>query len=465
MSARLFERLRDERGIALVVAVLLTALLLMVAVSLLYVASGDNSRSRDAATRDGSYQAAEAGLDAYMSDLLANQNFYNQYLAKGEATRTAGGTSVSSSPTSDVSWTGAGTWTYASKDGWSNDIGGGFQYDLETFPPGTDGTTRIVSTGRPLNGADHSMWRAIEMRVRPSSISDFQMLSAVSISYGSGATTYGDIYVTGSTNSLTHDGTSYGNLYADGRVLGSPRMMGSAKKYDSRSTPLISSVIRNPPNFSSFLTSLSDIKRAAQNGGIYLGPAGSTPDAWQLTFLSNGTVQVQSCTKTVVGRTAQNVWHVAPSCGTATTYPIPSNGAIYAEQNAIVSGTVVGRVTVASAANVVVGGNITYADGNVLGLVAQNSIYVGAQTPNNLSWRAATLSQSGSFQSDPDSGNSTTHGTMTFNGSTATADGGSMPLFSARNYLYDSTLRYLEPPWFPTLGDSYTIVVSREVSP
>jgi prepilin-type N-terminal cleavage/methylation domain-containing protein len=53
---------------------------------------------------------------------------------------------------------------------------------------------------------------------------------------------------------------------------------------------------------------------------------------------------------------------------------------------------------------------------------------------------------------------------MTFTGSTATYGGGSMSLFGTRVYQYDSSLLYLPPPWFPTLQDAYTIVLSREVA-
>jgi hypothetical protein len=53
---------------------------------------------------------------------------------------------------------------------------------------------------------------------------------------------------------------------------------------------------------------------------------------------------------------------------------------------------------------------------------------------------------------------------MTFTGSTATHGGGSMSLFNSRVYQYDQTLVYLPPPWFPTVQDAYTIVLSREVA-
>jgi hypothetical protein len=155
---------------------------------------------------------------------------------------------------------------------------------------------------------------------------------------------------------------------------------------------------------------------------------------------------------------------------------IPTNGAIYIGQPVIVSGVVNGRVTVGSASDIYVGDNLTYAqDGDdVLGLVASHSILVPQWAPDTLSWRAATIAQSGTFRSygydtqlkagEPNyigDGNRTL---MTFTGSTATYGGGSMALFSTRVYQYDSSLLYLPPPWFPTLQDAYTIVLSRELT-
>ena len=34
---------------------------------------------------------------------------------------------------------------------------------------------------------------------------------------------------------------------------------------------------------------------------------------------------------------------------------------------------------------------------------------------------------------------------------------------TARDYEYDETLLYLQPPWFPTIGDSLTMLLFREL--
>jgi hypothetical protein len=101
-------------------------------------------------------------------------------------------------------------------------------------------------------------------------------------------------------------------------------------------------------------------------------------------------------------------------------------------------------------------------------------VIVAQWVPTVFSWRAATIAQSGTWRSygfDPQTGTNEADylgnfrlTSATFTGSTATYGGGSMGLFNTRVYQYDSTLIYLPPPWFPTIQDAYTIVLSREVA-
>ena len=270
------------------------------------------------------------------------------------------------------------------------------------------------------------------------------------VSFGSSTSTYGEIY---SAGNVDHQGTAYGSIYAEGNITGSPTMMNGAQKYDHNT---IRTVIKNPINFSSFLTFLSDIQRAAQTGGVYLNDASKA--GWRLIFSSSGTFTAQSCTKT----NGDDVAKTSPTCGSATTYTVPANGAVYTGQTAIVSGTVNGRVTVASANNIVIANTISYAvsSDDVLGLNAQNDVVIAEYTPSTLAWRAAVLAINGTWKTWSQSGS---HSTMNLTGSAATASGGSMTMFNTRNYLYDDTLQYLSPPWYPTVEDAYTITIFREL--
>jgi len=466
---------RDEEGFALMTVMGITVLMMVLAFALIDVMQSEASRSRVAVKRDAAYQAAEAGVDDYISKLIDDRLYYVHFVHPGEATRraTASGRMVAATQTWQQS--DGNAWTYPSgKDRWFGAVklGNGYEYDLEIVPPtASQPLIDILATGRPLNDADVRDWRELEVQVRPSSVSDYQMFADTNITYGAGATTYGKIYAgidgNGVAHSVQHDGISYGDIYAEGNVTGNTTMMNGAQKYNSTN---IRTVIKSPINFNTFLASLVDIRNAAGAGGVL--EDNSTIDAWKLTFQSNGQVLVQTCMKV----SGKPLGDAAPTCGAATPVNVPNNGAIYTAQPVIVSGIVNGRVTVGSASDIYVGGNITYAqDGDdVLGLVASRSVIVAQWVPSVLTWRAATIAQSGTWRSygwDPQTGTNEQDyvgnfrlTSATFTGSTAVYAGASMSLFNTRVYQYDNTLVYLPPPWFPTIQDAYTVVLSREVA-
>ena len=464
----------NEDGIAMVMVLGIMVLLGVLAVGLIDTMIGEAARSRKAVTRDAAYHAAEAGVDDYIAKLIDDRLYYSHFVHPAESTRRS---TTGASVAATQAWPQAygSNWTYPTgKDRWygSAQLGNGYEYDLQIFPPGPQSPlVRIVSTARVVGDTDFRNWRAIEVLVRPSSVSDFQMIADADISYGSTATTYGKIYagIDGNNvaHSVNHAGTAYGDVYAEGNVTGAVRLRNGARKYD-RTT--IRTVIRTPINFNNFLASLVDIRSAAGAGGVVRDTP--TVNVWWLTFQANGTVIIQSCTKV----SNRNIGDLRPTCAAGVPVAVPVNGAIYVGQPVIVSGIVNGRVTVGSGSDVYVGDNLTYAqDGDdVLGLVASHSVLVPQWAPESLSWRAATIAQSGTFRSygydtqlrttEPNYVGDGSRDSMTFTGSTATYGGGSMSLFGTRVYQYDSSLLYLPPPWFPTLQDAYTIVLSREVA-
>jgi hypothetical protein len=294
---------------------------------------------------------------------------------------------------------------------------------------------------------------------------------------GAGATTYGKIYAgidsSGDAHDVVHDGTAYADIYAEGQISGSVTMMGGAQKYDSDSSPQIRTMLKQPISFTRFATSLVDIQRAAQLSGIYLNS--SSVGAWQLTFNSNGTVNVKTCSSTRATNTT------APSCTQVAGYPqsVPANGAIYAEQSVVINGgtstctdpdgtvltnanCVTGRVTVASNNDMVVGDDIGWVQSgdDVLGLIGKNDVIVAQWSPNTLHWRAGVLAQTGARHSASSDGS---HNTATFTGSQASNGSAYMDMFDTRYYNYDQTLTYLSPPWFPTVDYAYTTLLFREL--
>jgi hypothetical protein len=125
-----------------------------------------------------------------------------------------------------------------------------------------------------------------------------------------------------------------------------------------------------------------------------------------------------------------------------------------------------GRVTIATKGNVYVGGNISYATpgDDVLGLISANELIIAKYTPRDLTWRAASLAQSGqwrTYQGNEDGA----HDSMLYIGSQTTADGGYASMFRQREYQYDETLQRLRPPFYPILEGSWETFYWREVQP
>ena len=131
-------------------------------------------------------------------------------------------------------------------------------------------------------------------------------------------------------------------------------MVDGAQKYQNGAFPT-SKIKNHPIDFSKFLVSLVDIKRAAQIGGVYLNQSGKT--GWRIIFNSNGTFTAAPCT----GSSLED--SPAPTCTPAVTYNVPTNGAIYTDVTAIVSGQVNGRATVGAGQNIVVADAIGPVDG------------------------------------------------------------------------------------------------------
>ncbi len=472
------KRVHDDDGFAMVLVLGMIVLLGVLAVSLISAMQGEASRSRTELKHDTAYQAAEAGIDDYIAKLIDDRLYSSHFVHPAESTRYSPASFRIVGPAQPWQQADGSTWTYPNgKDTWygAAQLGNGYEYDLEIFPASaTMPLLRIVSTARPTGDTDVRDWREIETLVRPSSVSDYQMVADADISYGSTATTYGKIYagIDGNNRAHTvrHDGIAYGDVYAEGGVSGNTRLMNGAKRYDLTTTPSIRTVIRTPINFNNFLASLVDIRSAAGAGGIV--EDNPSVDAWWLTFQANGQVNVQSCLKNA----GKPLGDKLPVCGAPTPLNLPQNGAIYVGQSVIVSGIVNGRVTIGSAADIYPGSTLDYAQAgdDVLGLVASHSVIVPQWAPATMSWRAATIAQSGTFRSygfdgqlgtsEPDYIGNGRLTSMTFTGSTATYGGGSMGLFATRTYQYDTSLLYLPPPWFPTLQDAYTIVLSRELT-
>ncbi len=498
---RLIRRLQGEEGIAMVLVVFGVALVATLSVVLIDTVTSESARSAQSVTKQSSFEAAEAGLDDYIAKLADDRAYYLHWVHPAESSRkddgSGGGSSVvspsGSSPApsswcrdpkkkpSPVAWTLGSTWISNAngKDHWCS-LGNGYEYNLQITPPSPaqPGVT-ILSTGRKIGNASDT--RVIQAVVRQSSITDFQQISNGDIGIAAGATLYGLIYANGNIN--WSGGSALGNNYATGTISGSVTWLNGATGFDGNGSTAYPNLfappspLTGPIDFNNFLTSFSDIASAAGDatgGGIYLDSSYST---WRLIFNAAGTITVQGCSISNIERSTSS-----PTCTTVSTLPVPSNGAIYSTVSVIVQGTVKGRVTVATPNRVIIGGNLLYQGDtdflnpsygqNVLGLEAIGPIVVPCWINGNLDWRAALLSQTdtfGAWGNGFTSGASCTNSglagnAMRYRGSVTTDHGGSFSSwFDSRDYLYDPSLVYLPPPWFPTLDPNYQITSFREL--
>ena len=263
--------------------------------------------------------------------------------------------------------------------------------------------------------------------LRPSSLADFQAFSATDLSYGSGATTTGPIFVGENSSkvagNLSHAGTAKANLYAEGTVTVTGTLAGGAKKYDKNTTPTALCELNNctAVPFSSFANYFTTALGAANAAGLYLGATDPTPngglicagtpclpaggnsalsgqspaytvDAWKHRLpVERHRPRLLLQEKYVSGGTTYADYDgtTAPVCGNQKTLNVPTNGVIYSAVERAVSGVVKGKVTVATAGNVIWAGQTTYNQNgvDVLGVMATNTIYVAQWAPcmsNNL---------------------------------------------------------------------------------
>lgn len=481
-------------------------LVMMVMSSIAFVTlvsiQNEQSTSSTRTIREQAFQAAEAGIDDYMAKMKDDPQYYAHYVHAAESTRTdlPSGTTVAAAGTEfactasskpvGVVWTfgtvlaaaaggspaGNPEWTYQTspdhKDRWCQ-TSNGYEYNLEVTPPvskaitGHDPTLTIVATGRQhLEGVadsartDQKNWRVVQQVLSPNSIVRYYRVVNTNVTFAPETVTNGYVFANGN---ITHQGTATADLYAGGSITISPSSPGVGLTNGAQTHPNYTPLI----NFSSLLGSLTDISRAAQvvQPGNTLDTYfdDTTRDAWKLVFASNGTFTAQACDQN--GGNAVWIQYPTTNCTTSQTFTVPANGAIYSPQDVIVSGTVKGRVTVASNSDIIVGGPINPLTGgsDVIGLNALNTVYVAqysAASGADLTWNAAVIAQTDTWK---DVG-SVTHGAMIFRGMTVTNGGGSFGTFpDAHDYGYDTNLTFLIPPWFPSLVKPWTTTLFREL--
>ena len=474
----------SQDGVSLIVTIALTGILALLVLASLSFARSSTSQTAREGRGDIALQVADAGVNQYTSRLVEDPRYFDHWVDLAEDPRIDPYGTVHAPGTA---WTPGVAWTYAGpSQTWiqlQDARFGKAAYSLRISAPvpGSDLVT-VQSTGRASADSPQPVTRSVQSQIHPTSIADFQMISNATIHYGTTATTTGKLY---SAVDINHQGVAKAGAYAQHFVCSDnntgcnssyvPAGVFQGGAYDSATAPSFQNKFPTPIDFSHFTQSRLDIKDAATAGGTAWNDASA--NAWLVQFLADGRVRVFKITGTAdPGASLTTI-------GCPTTVNVPPNGAMYFEQSVIISdGTnkvdscsatagprdsvVNGRVTVASKGNVYIGGNISYSSpgDDVLGLIAANEVIITKYTPSVLSWRAASLAQSGQWRTYQGAADGA-HSSMTYMGSQTTANGGYASLFNTRTYQYDTTLQSLRPPFYPILEGSWSTFYWREVTP
>jgi hypothetical protein len=506
-------------------ALALTAILAILVTLGFSLAGSATGGSAHEARSSVALQAADAGVNQYMARLVDDRYYYSHFVDPAEDPRIPVGGGEPIPP--GVAWPG-GAWTYASgpSQTWAqlHDASaryGTSQYSLRVFPPaaGSDVVT-IQAVGRVGADRPNPLVRAVEVRLEPTNVSDFQMISDRDITYGSAATTNGKVYSNGDIN---HRGSATAGLYAKSQICdqgddfdllglgilttthpnpcsGSEASGFAAGAFDNSTTPSFNDRVQVPIDFSRFEESRLEVKAAAQNGGIYRKRTGGLrADAWFLRFRDDGKVDIHP----IIGLLGigMPLEVTAPLLGCGETLNVPANGAMYFEEPVLVSSNLAlsvlcngstvnigtrpsvvdGRVTVGSSDKIMIGGNISYEqDGDdVLGLIARHDVVISALAVNlnqglgnDLSIRAASIAVQGEWRTYlplglglPGNLGGLLHDHLEYKGMQATKAGFDISQYQSMEFSYDDTLRELRPPYFPIFEGSWRSAYWREITP
>lgn len=245
----------------------------------------------------------------------------------------------------------------------------------------------------------------------------------------------------------------------------------------------------NGHNITSSNTTNSPYDTPAFNGGITLG-ANAINMPRQATYLrsastsgglrlsgnsavvlnSNGTMNVTNW-----GYYSAHCGTSCKSCCTLVNQPLPANGALFVDSGDLtISGSLSGRLTAGSSGDIVIPGNLVYANDprinpgstDILGLISERDVMISANAAYNLEINASIMALSTSFMLE-NWWTGSPKGTLTVYGGIIQDQRGPVGTFNgfsgqkltgySKNYTYDSRMLNSPPPFYPTTGDYITL--------
>ena len=402
--------------------------------------------ARVAVQREQAFQIAEAGINYYQSHLAQLPGDYQD----------------------GTSHAGPYNHNFADKNG--NVIG---TYTLTITPPSVGSTNvGIVSKGTvPTNPAipdGSTVSRSIQATLVNPSFAQYAIVSNESLSFPVGTNVYGPIM----SNGPIHFAGVASN------IISSAISVDGTGTFNAGTLAPVS-----PIDFSALSTGFTQLQTIASSSGSsyqksqydYGSGEPSPALGYHVILNANGTfalyivtalVQADSgCSDSAAG---WGTWSIQ-SQSLVGTYPIPTQGLLFFNDDVWVDGSVNGSRLTIVATNITVNSNLLYTnyDGtDAIGLTAQNNINIGLVSADTLHIDGALMAENGRIGRFYYSSSCRVSGmdyydrsTLTLNGMIATnghygftfSDGTG---YQTRNMSYDVNLVGNPPPYFPTIGGS-----------
>ena len=389
---------------------------------------------------------------------------------------------------------------------------GSFTLDITPPPVGSTVVT-IRSTGKV--NVNPAVVRKVEVKLGVPSWAKYSVVANANMNFGPGTEVFGPIH---SNGGIRFDGVAY-NIGSSGvSQYNDPDHSGQDEfgvhTHVSPIDPLPPAAVPDRPDvfktgrqfpvpaidFTGVTATLASLKAQAQASGNYFAPSGGK--GYELVFRPDDTVSVYKVTSLkpkpggCSSEVSDNDWGIWSIQATSTvgTYPIPSDGVFFFEDDVWVSGSVnTARATVAvgrfpenpsSQASITFNSDITYAayDGsNSLGFIAQNDINVGLYSKDFLRIDGALIAKNGRVgrfyyrkSSGPQDfcGPEALRNTITLYGMIGTNErygfswscsGVYCSGYQNRQITYDPNLLYSPPPGFPLTSSQYEVISWKEV--
>jgi len=425
-----FRRLRNNKGVALIFAFLVLAVLIAYSAAFISVGVSQNMTSDIFKRRAKAFNISEAGLDHAIVWLRAQGS-----PPVGNRTN----------PWGSVQSIGGGTYSVLIAD--LGAIGG----------TGNIRRYKITSTGSFGN-----MSRSLAAYVQVDNYARYIWFTDSETFGGTNVWFWSLDHLDGPTHTNGHFNI-YGNPVFEGEVRSVDDYI---RFYNNGNNINLSQPTNAPYDNPSFSEGINfgteqitmpsqalSLRAAASSGGFFL--TGDTT----AVLNSNGTMNVTNSNKKWSNK----------------NMALPANGALFINKgNLTISGTLDGRLTVGSSRDILIPGNIVYADDprvnpssdDVLGVIAESDVMIKSNAPVNLEIDGCIMAMNTSFILEnywqgPAKGTLTVYGGIiqdergpvgTFNGSTGQKVSG-----YSKDYSYDLRLLGSPPPYMPTTGDYITL--------